>query len=174
MTFANKLKALRNKATPGPWVSRPEFGARDSEDWEVAPAGHVTSYSAPSELARFWNYEGKNKHNADLITYLVNHAEELEALVRAVDEWKSWLDRTVSHRWCCGLPSSFLPIEGKLIAACAALNKEGDNESARIKQTHVMVPVEKLIAWNEALSESCHSSVDHLRDMLRAAKEGKK
>jgi hypothetical protein len=126
MTFADKLKALREKATPGKWVSRPEFGARDSEDWEIAPAGPVTSYSAPAEMARFWNYEGKNKHNADLITHLVNRAEELEALVRAAEDVVTVLDSNdpaiTDTVWVPdGMPET---LRDRVASALAALDKE--------------------------------------------------
>lgn len=87
MTFPARLSELIAKAWPRPWEYK--------DGWLCEPD---TPYRH-SHFARI------NQENAELIAYLVNHAEAIRDLIVAVDEWQSWLDRPISHS------------EGKLIAA---------------------------------------------------------
>lgn len=82
--FLTRLESLMERATKGPVIARPEYGARNSEDWEIAP-DKQGKFGVPSEIARFWNYEDANEANAELYTFLANHAPAIAEVVRGME-----------------------------------------------------------------------------------------
>jgi len=61
MTFADKLKELRERATQGEWFRR--------DDMVISMHENIA--------------DGITDYNAELIAFLANHAAEIQALVRA-------------------------------------------------------------------------------------------
>jgi hypothetical protein len=117
MTFADKLKALREKAAKGPWTVRISY---EEERGVIDPVtykspGYYDNLGIYSEQSKSWPVSCDEynvfdtPHDILLITYLVNHAEELEALVRAAEQVIN-----------CGNREDRV----LLILALAALNKE--------------------------------------------------
>jgi hypothetical protein len=78
MTFADKLKSLRERATPGP--CRIEHSATNgAEVWQnYVPTGSIL-------VAKF-GHAKFDKSNAELYTHLANHAAEIEDLFRKTDK----------------------------------------------------------------------------------------
>lgn len=93
MTFATTLRELRDKATPGKWKLA-----------DNAYAEGISVLGGPMLFGRSLHYANAlgtwcgtwRKDDADLICFLVNHADDLLALVEAVEvgdrEWR-WPDK---------------------------------------------------------------------------------
>lgn len=77
MTFTDKLKELREKATKGPWTFDPSPFHRKGEIQTASIAG-----PDGRSLNGQWRYPC-SIHDARLIIHLINHSEEIEALVEA-------------------------------------------------------------------------------------------
>lgn len=90
MTFADRLKELRERATKGPWnlVHRCIGGPKtpDPDVDEICGLGwdwdDTEPFNAPPEPMRGAFEKGAD---AALIVHLVNHAEAIERLVRAAE-----------------------------------------------------------------------------------------
>lgn len=85
MTFADKLRELRERATQGDWAALPE--ECDKPYIRIRGTLPGSRYKIANVITPV--YEGVHKReaeetraNAKLITFLANHAEKIEALVR--------------------------------------------------------------------------------------------
>jgi len=93
MTFTDKLKELVGKATKGPWEHHvssrlDNVGGRDCA---IVPKGtkHILAetFEVVSDGVRY-----PNEANAALIVHLVNHAEDIVALVEAAQAQLDYMD----------------------------------------------------------------------------------
>jgi hypothetical protein len=91
MNAADRLAALREAATPGPWAVGRDGPGLSSERW-IIPAAHAGRYEGgfsidPVEMATRWAklIASAEPVDASLIVALVNAAPALEALVRAAE-----------------------------------------------------------------------------------------
>jgi len=97
---AAKLKELEAKATEGPWTIRKSFnetdGVVDPITWKSP--GFYDNLGIYSEASDKWpigcsEYDVfESPHDMLLIAYLRNHAEQIEALVRAAECIRHWHD----------------------------------------------------------------------------------
>jgi len=92
MTFADKLAELLERATPGPWAVGTRSGrnpaliySHTSESEYLDPA-ICDVYGIPLHTTIDKAAGSNGISNAEFITFLANHAAEIEALVRAAKE----------------------------------------------------------------------------------------
>jgi hypothetical protein len=106
MTFADKLKELRDRATETPWRAC---------TWDVMERPHVHK-DMPDEGRCSGKFDlPLNAADAELIAFLANHAAEIEALVRAAH------GLSFGEDWNNGTHAKTHGYREKLLQALAAL-----------------------------------------------------
>lgn len=94
--LADKIDALAEKATPGPWECLPEKGAENFANSIYAPLGAFDGLL----LARVDQNGATN--NAALIVELVNARETLTRAVRDAERMREALEKISAHRYDAG------------------------------------------------------------------------
>lgn len=85
-SFLPELKRLMDAATEGPWRN---YAGHINSASQKESRGRNTEINAPvADVTNVRDRENQNKANAELITYLVNHAAEIAALVNACEEYR--------------------------------------------------------------------------------------
>jgi hypothetical protein len=94
MTFLTDLERLKGAATDGPWIADNNEGFSQWKIWEnCSPSGYG---AAGKRIADVIGDSAETDANAELIAFLINHADALAELVRAAEIMSRALD--TGHR----------------------------------------------------------------------------